>query len=438
MWEKRRADQPKRSSDVRDEFDRDYSRLIHSPAFRRLQAKTQVLGLGESDFYRTRLTHSMEVAQIGSGITQYLRVIAEKNGDAEVNKMLPSRSLIETICLAHDIGHPPFGHGGEIALNICMKNDGGFEGNGQTLRILSKLDKYMDGYGLNPTRRSLMGVLKYPTSFEESVNKEFYPANVNYPQWLVVADKFKPPKCYFDADKNVVDWILEDLSKHDRNEFIKVIDVKDKPHRKSVYKSLDTSIMELADDISYGVHDLEDGIALGMISESDWIDFFSGRESVFENLGMVFNDVTNELFKGGSNRKQMVGELVNCFITRVVVKEVEGFKFQEGLLKFNAYLPENSEMLLKDLQGIVVEFLIKNENVQHLEFKGQKLVVELFNVFANDPDRLLPKQTKKIFIDADRDIRVISDYVSGMTDDYAIRQYEKLFTPRKGSVFERL
>src|SRR5471030_2332175 len=144
IWEDRRLGEPRRDGDVRSEWERDYARLIHSSAFRRLQSKTQVLGLGESDFYRTRLTHSMEVAQIGVGILKWLR--AHHKNTEEIVQALPKSALMNSICLAHDIGHPPFGHGGEVALNLCMRKFGGFEGNGQTLRILSRLDKYTESH----------------------------------------------------------------------------------------------------------------------------------------------------------------------------------------------------------------------------------------------------------------------------------------------------
>lgn len=152
-WEDRLLKQERKTNDLRTEYERDFSRLIHSSAFRRLQAKTQVLGLGESDFYRTRLTHSMEVAQIGAGIKRHLKKgeYLKKPDEKILDEILPSSALINAICLAHDLGHPPFGHGGEVALNICMREFGGFEGNGQTLRILTKLEKYTEKNGLNPT-----------------------------------------------------------------------------------------------------------------------------------------------------------------------------------------------------------------------------------------------------------------------------------------------
>lgn len=195
IWEKRfEPNDTRAKTDIRSEWERDYARLVHSSAFRRLQSKTQVLGLGESDFYRTRLTHSMEVAQIGTGIVHWLK--EKHKDDTEISTALPCSALMNTICLAHDIGHPPFGHGGEVALNICMRDYGGFEGNGQTLRILSKLDKYTEKNGMNPTRRTLLGVLKYPASYNDTVQDSAYGELPNQ-RWLCKANKQLPPKMLF-------------------------------------------------------------------------------------------------------------------------------------------------------------------------------------------------------------------------------------------------
>src|SRR5712671_2945909 len=136
-WLERREHWNPQQDDARDASDIDYARIVHSASFRRLQGKTQILNLGDSDFYRTRLTHSLEVAQIAGGIIRHL----EKHFSTHpVAKHLPDRSMIQAIGCTHDLGHPPFGHGGETALNYCMRDFGGFEGNGQTLRILSKLE----------------------------------------------------------------------------------------------------------------------------------------------------------------------------------------------------------------------------------------------------------------------------------------------------------
>src|SRR3546814_608554 len=121
-----------------------------------------ILSISDSDFHRTRLTHSLEVSQVGTGILQHLRHI---ESDPDVLNVLPDTKLIETICMIHDLGHPPFGHGGEVALNFAMRDHGGFEGNGQTLRILSKLELFSEGFGSNLTRRTLLGTLKYPAPY---------------------------------------------------------------------------------------------------------------------------------------------------------------------------------------------------------------------------------------------------------------------------------
>ncbi|MFT5896920.1 MAG: dGTPase, partial [bacterium] len=146
------------------QFQRDRARIIHSASFRSLQSKTQVLGLGESDFYRTRLTHSLEVAQVGSGICEWLR---DQKINAPHTNLIPSFSLIEAVCLAHDIGHSPFGHGGEVAMNTMMRDHGGFEANGQTLRILARLGEYSPSCGLDLTRRTMLGTIKYPAMYSE-------------------------------------------------------------------------------------------------------------------------------------------------------------------------------------------------------------------------------------------------------------------------------
>ena len=166
-----------RRNDHRSPFQRDRARILHSAAFRRLQAKTQVLGVGMNDFYRTRLTHSLEVSQIGTGITAQLR-----RKYPELRYLLNSMSLIESICLAHDIGHPPFGHGGEVALNYMMRHHGGFEGNGQTFRILTRLEPYTPSWGMNLTRRTLLGVMKYPATHGELFVDQQRPDIVNHRQ----------------------------------------------------------------------------------------------------------------------------------------------------------------------------------------------------------------------------------------------------------------
>lgn len=447
VWQERRGQDASRSHDVRSEWERDYARIIHSASFRRLQSKTQVLGLGESDFYRTRLTHSMEVAQIGVGIVRWLESRHSQNSD--IKAALPNDALMSSICLAHDIGHPPFGHGGEVALNICMRDFGGFEGNGQTLRILSRLDKYTAEHGLNPTRRLMLGVLKYPAPYESTVINSSY-GGLRSPRWLCKAEDQHPPKCYMSEEQEVVDWILEPLTPEERAELIKTEEIfdehsKEQKHNKPLHKALDTSIMELADDISYSLHDLEDAISLGMVSRKDWDVHNNSEEhkALFEVCSFNSLLLADELFSDESyRRKKAIGGLVHAFITQTEVSESKIPWAACSLIKWNAYMTEPYKNLLKHIFKLVKTKVIKSSNVQQLEFKGQKLVVELFDALSSDPTRLLPGNILKRYLDAGSEpqnqARIICDFISGMTDEYATRLYEKLHYPHKGSIFDRL
>lgn len=442
IWEERfMVSDPYSANDVRNEWERDYARLIHSAAFRRLQSKTQVLGLGESDFYRTRLTHSMEVAQIGTGILRWLK--SKHDSDNEILGALPRSSLMNTICLAHDIGHPPFGHGGEVALNVCMRDHGGFEGNGQTLRILSKLDKYTEKNGMNPTRRMLLGILKYPASYSQTVQLDAY-GKVPEQRWLCKAKEQHPPKCYLDDERELVQWVFKDaLTDIEQTAFVKLKHDEKSGHLKSVYKGLDTSIMELADDISYSLHDLEDAIALGMVTQADWRDHFESDDgkALFSNCGLNYDDITKELYGRSHMRKKAIGGLVHKFIISTYVTDSEVPGATTPLIKWNAVMEEATEKLMKSIKKLVFEKVIRSPNVQQLEFKGQKLVMELFSALESDPMRLLPADGQKRFKQASgkqEQMRAICDFIAGMTDEYATRFYEKLYYPHKGSIFDRL
>ncbi len=426
MWNKRRSEQTEQN--YRDPFQRDHARIIHSASFRRLQSKTQVLGLGESDFYRTRLTHSLEVAQIAAGITSELK---HRDGEPPWKKHLPDDYLIQSIGLAHDLGHPPFGHGGEKALNLIMHNDGGFEGNAQTLRILTKLEKHHQHYGLDVTRRTLLGILKYPCRYSKVKGKK-EPVKGDF--------GFKPPKCFYDEDVEFFEWILAPFQESDQETFQSFDKSETDEHSKPKYKSLDTSIMELADDISYSIHDLEDAIALDMVKAEHW-DELSDKLVALDVSGSDFNAIGNDLFSGDRHkRKQMIGKLVNHFVTRVQVKK--NCEFHDPLLRYNATLSTQDKDHLKAIHdGLTVQKVIESPNVQLLEFKGQKLVSALFEALSIDPMHFLPESTRDAYREAKEKSekkRVICDYIAGMTDPYATRLYEKIYLPNRGSIFDRL
>ncbi|WP_299649992.1 anti-phage deoxyguanosine triphosphatase [uncultured Tateyamaria sp.] len=439
-WEERRDGGV--TKDGRTPYERDYARVVHSAAFRRLQAKTQVLGVGDSDFYRTRLTHSMEVSQIGEGIAR--RFIKDAQGDEDTLKVLPDPILIRTICLAHDLGHPPFGHGGEIALNRCMIDHGGFEGNGQTLRIMALIEPYHETLGMNLSRRSLLGVLKYPAPLSAVVNKKQYEGADASASSVFKAKPFKPPKCYLDTETEVVNWIAKDLGDWPRisSEFE---DQGDKKHKKTQHHSLDTSIMEIADDIAYGVHDLEDAIGLGLIDRASFMEAVSAEDIAgfcAWSDGQSYDDLVGHLFSSHTyQRKNAIGALVDFCIRHTTLNTSNPHGFGNPIFGHQAVLAPDARKVLDVLQELVVKRVIFTTTVQQLEFKGQKIVTELFHAFATDPTRLLPPRDVKRYEEAETDDlkqRVICDYLAGMTDDYATKRYQQLFEPRVGSVFDRI
>jgi len=422
-----------RPPDHRSLFQRDRARILHSAAFRRLQAKTQVVGIGQSDFYRTRLTHSLEVAQIGAGIISQLKVQYPNFEHFELDE-----TLIETLGLAHDIGHPPFGHGGEVALNYMMRDHGGFEGNGQTFRILTRLEPYTKDFGMNLCRRSLLGTLKYPVMFSDVIGQ--YPDQPTNSFRQLKAHNWLPPKAIFDVDSNALDWVLSPLSDADKQRLKTVeptfIHNEKSIHLRSQFKSFDCSVMELADDIAYSVHDLEDAIVMGTVNYNQWMkDIVKPVKALGDNpISLDIDNITQKLFSDEQYlRKDAIGELVNSLVTAIKIERVT--EFNEPLLAFNAKLNKQYSQLLEILKAFVFNRVIRKPEFQAMEYKGQQIVMELFEAFASDPYRLLPENTKERWRLAqhkkdDVQMRIICDYISGMTDEFAAKLYHSLFTPK--------
>ena len=443
------------------QYQRDRARIIHSASFRSLQSKTQVLGLGESDFYRTRLTHSLEVAQIGSGIGEWLR---ERSTLApEDIAYVPSFSLIEAVCLAHDIGHSPFGHGGEVAMNAMMRGHGGFEANGQTLRIIARLGEYSADCGLDLTRRTMLGTVKYPAPYsalcrypeatDGTSNGVHGPAAANDPSGTpdpsggrahpdddptpLNIDHWAPPKCLYDAEADVLEWLLEPFDARDRARFLEIgPPASPGGHRRTRHKPFDTSIMELADDIAYGVHDLEDMLALGLVDREAWRG--EVREAI---LAMADNPVRalldtyeRELFDGSAKaRKHAVSRLVGYFIRSIDARR-QG-SFAHPLLDLQAVMAPPAYRILRLVKDFVMQHVILRPELQMLQYKGQRVVVRLFGIFAANPRRLLPTAVHAAY---EREgPRAIADYLAAMTDVSAGKLYHKLLSPTAGSIFDR-
>jgi len=424
VWQQRRSNEaPIRPGDSRNPWQRDRARILHSAAFRRLQSKTQIMNVGENDFYRTRLTHSLEASQIGASLINQL----EHHGDALTKSLLPDGNLMEALCLAHDIGHPPFGHGGETALNYKMLNSGGFEGNGQTFRIVGRLESYHATHGMDLTRRTLLGLLKYPVLMPELAPT---PVNGN-PTTLT---PWQPAKALYHADADILDWVLEPLSSSDRELFQAVEKLSKSPFQRSLHKSFDASMMELADDIAYGVHDLEDAVVTGTLTRANWHAFMDQQlGSLPDHLQKLMRQLQEQLFSSEHYlRKNAIGAMVNIFVTAVKVVETLPAA-NEPLIRFNVDLPAGEAQLLSILKSIVFQNVINTPEIQQLRYRSQNMLLNLYSAFHSEPTRLLPQNSRQRWESALEQEgqqgadRALCDYIAGMTDDYASHMYKRMF-----------
>ena len=353
-------------SNYRNEFQRDRDRIIHSSAFRRLEYKTQVFVNHEGDMFRTRLTHSIEVSQIGRTIARALNV---------------NEDLTEAICLAHDLGHTPFGHAGQDALNSCMKDFGGFEHNLQSLRIVDLLEeRYADFPGLNLTYETREGILKH---------------------------------C---SQKNALG--LGELGQR----FIK----KNKP-------SLEAQIANIADEIAYNNHDIDDGLRANLLN----ID--SLRESKFVESN--YREVVKKW--KDLNERQIRHEIVRRMIDYIVSDLIETSKDLIGKYKPASVdsIRECGKSLIKmsqttekehnNLKKILRKNLYQHEQVNLMSQRATETVKYLFNIYMEQPifltDELHMKITKDSRIkDEQRKARIIADYIAGMTDRFALSEYKRI------------
>ncbi|WP_199898303.1 anti-phage deoxyguanosine triphosphatase [Methylobacillus glycogenes] len=418
------------SDSLDSEYQRDRARIIHSASFRRLQSKTQIFSIGDSDFYRTRLTHSLEVAQIGSGICERLRQTYAQQ--SEIQAWIPSMGLIEAICLGHDLGHPPFGHGGEVALNSVMHAHGGFEGNGQTLRIISRLGEYSPEHGLDLSRRTMLGLLKYPVLHHEVANYPQAPA-----QQSSNIDHAQPPKCLHDDEADVLEWILAAFSPQDSLHF-RQQQARVGKHGKALHQGFDTSIMELADDIAYGVHDLEDALAMELVSARQWQELVLQPAQALSTCPLMQETdfYQQKLFSGSDReRKHAISRLVNYFIANIRVTQQAGF--DSPALQLQAEMEQEAHDLLLILKKFVMDVVIRRPQIQALEFKGQQMIMRLFTTLLENAERLLPSANLAQLQQSGNAERVICDYIASMTDIHATRLYHRLFSPDIGSVFDK-
>jgi dGTPase len=342
----------------RSEFQRDRDRIIHSTAFRRLEYKTQVFVNHEGDLFRTRLTHSIEVAQIGRSIARRLRL---------------NEDLVEAIALAHDVGHTPFGHAGQDALNSCMKNHGGFEHNLQSLRVVDMLEeRYASFDGLNLCFETREGILKHC-----SLNKAAQLGEVGA-------------------------------------RFIN----KQRP-------SLEAQITNLADEIAYNNHDVDDGLRSGLITleQLSTVRLFAshleavnlayprleGRRVVHETVRSMINTLVTDLIRQTEHNIQEAG-----------IKQLDDVRTAHALATFSSELYEQQ----RELKAFLHTHLYRHYRVMRMSTKARRIINELFMAFTSDSRLLPPQFQRQAEIEG---ARAVADYVAGMTDRYAIKEYRRLF-----------
>jgi dGTPase len=345
----------------RNQFQRDRDRIIHSSAFRRLEYKTQVFVNHEGDLFRTRLTHSIEVAQIGRAIARNLNL---------------HEDLVEGIALAHDLGHTPFGHAGQDALNACMREFGGFEHNLQSLRVVDLLEqRYAEFDGLNLTFELREGILKH---------------------------------CSLTNAKT-----LGDVGERFIN--------KQQP-------SLEAQLTNLADEIAYNNHDVDDGLRSGLITleQLEQVRLFATNLNVVKQQ---YPTLTGRRLIHETVRRMINALVVDlCQQSQANIKQVNPLNIDEvrsnGMLI--GFSPEMREQQT-ELKRFLRANLYQHYRVNRMSAKAQRIVRELFEVFMHDPS-LLPDDYQKQSNNDQNKARAVADYIAGMTDRYAIREYQRLFT----------
>jgi dGTPase len=403
-----------RQEDYRSVFQRGRDRLIHNAAFRRLQAKTQVFLSGEYDFYRTRLTHSIEVAQIAGSIAQYLNFSNDLLGEG----FFIDNALVEAAALAHDIGHPPFGHAGESTLHRLMKPYGGFEGNAQTLRLITEIifTSGQNRRGMNPSRAFVDGVLKYKTLFC---------------QWKDPVKHF-----IYDDQQKYLDFVFAGTSFPD--DLVPGKNLNE-------FRSLECQIMDWADDTAYSLNDLVDSANAGFVT-MDKISRWAADRNLDPQDSKTLEDLITVIGSGGLERS--MNRKIGAFVEACSLVERDNFMSDRtNRYRFGVAIEPDIVREQKLYARLAVDLVFQSPQVCQLEHKGGFMLERLFdalkeNYFApGSPARpLLSRDFEKEMSQAGEDTgsraRIICDYLAGMTDGFAIRIYKRLFDPDFGSIVD--
>jgi dGTPase len=345
------------SHPYRTEFQRDRDRIIHSKAFRRLEYKTQVFINHEGDHYRTRLTHTMEVAQITRSIARTLRL---------------NEDLAEALALAHDLGHTPFGHSGEKEFNELMKDEGGFEHNRQSLRVVEKLEERYDNFpGLNLTWETREGIIKHSSK--------------NHPEIKMFAPEENP--------------------------------------------SLEAQIIDFADEIAYNNHDLDDGLSSGFLDIKDikklaiWEVAIAsiGEKNIPKDNKLLINKILRTIIN------LLVTDFIDTFISNIKKLSIKNYNDVRKASGLTAGFSIQIQEANYELKKLLNKKLYQHYKVVRMGIKTQKLIRELFNLYMEFPNALPDSHYKRIKTDGLK--QTISDYIAGMTDRFALEEHQKLTEP---------
>ena len=368
---------PEPPSRTRNAFARDRDRIIHSTAFRRLKGKTQVFVAHEGDHYRTRLTHSLEVAQIARSLAHALGL---------------DQDLAETIALAHDLGHPPFGHAGEDELQVQMEPYGGFDHNVQTFRVVTKLEeRYPEFDGLNLSWETVEGVVKHNGPVTHKLDE---------PAWQAIAD--------YTRTSDNPGWDL----------------------RLNTFASLEAQAAAIADDIAYNNHDVDDGVQAGLFTLTDLAEVpLIGP--VLKGVRADWPELDERMVRLEAVRR-MIGVMVDDVLTETARRlETDKIVSPEDVRTAKRTLIQFSDVMLADLGALrkfLFERMYRHYRVNRTRSQARRILAEMFQLFMREPEVLPPEWSERASTkDRHKRARAVCDYIAGMTDMYAIEEHRKLF-----------
>lgn len=364
----------------RSPFQRDRDRIIHSAAFRRLKHKTQVFVYHEGDHYRTRLTHSLEVAQVARSLARALRL---------------DEDLTEALSLAHDLGHTPFGHAGERELDKCMSDHGGFDHNAQALRIVTRLERRYAGFdGLNLTWETLEGLVKHNGPVLDALGR--------------------PSGRYINA--GLPHAIVEFAKNHDLH--------------LDRYASAEAQIAAISDDIAYNAHDIDDGLRAGLFNVKALLDVPIAGDAIRE-VEEMWPDLDRHRLIHETVRRViswMIFDVIAQTRTNADDDNVDSAdavrKSPQAIVGFSSRMKQDNAQL----QAFLAQHMYRHDKVMAIMDRAQRVVSDLFEAYSNDPEQLPADWQEHGYSRGDsRQARQICDFIAGMTDRYALDEHKRLF-----------